>query len=226
MKRIKINKNLLLFTKKEGLVFFLILACIFQFIFFFTPVLAAEVLDDDSFISLGELKKSNEALIVQNELSPLRLLAESVNLSNFFEDADYEPSDELLVFPEFTEEELLNQGIGGLRIYPDIRIINSSMRVITAYNSDPAQTDDTPCITANGFDLCAHWEEDSIAANFLKFNTKVRIPDLFGDRVFVVRDRMNKRFSDRVDVWMKEIPDARQFGVKVARIEVIEIIEE
>ncbi|MBI2459522.1 MAG: 3D domain-containing protein [Parcubacteria group bacterium] len=92
---------------------------------------------------------------------------------------------------------------------------------ITAYNSEAGQTDDSPCITANSFNVCANGVEDTIAANFLPFGSKVKIPDLFGDRVFVVRDRMNKRFSNRVDVWMIEKPDAIRFGVKVARIEVL-----
>lgn len=94
--------------------------------------------------------------------------------------------------------------------------------VITAYNSDPAQTDDTPCITANNFDVCQHGVEDTIAANFLPFGAKVKIPELFGDRIFVVRDRMNKRFPNRVDVWMLEKPDAINFGVKIAKIQVLQ----
>ena len=92
---------------------------------------------------------------------------------------------------------------------------------MTAYNSDPRQTDDTPCITANGFDVCAHGIEDTVAANFLPFNTKIKIPELFGDRVFVVRDRMNARFTNRVDVWMLDYNDARRFGVKYAKIEIL-----
>jgi len=93
--------------------------------------------------------------------------------------------------------------------------------VITAYNSEVGQTDNSPCITANGFNVCENGAEDTIAANFLPFGSKVKIPELFGDRVFIVRDRMNKRFSNRVDVWMIEKPDAVKFGVKVAKIEVL-----
>jgi len=97
-----------------------------------------------------------------------------------------------------------------------------SMRVITAYNSEVGQTDDSPCITANGFDVCSHGQEDTIAANFLFFGTKVRIPGLFGDRVFVVRDRMNERYANRVDVWMINKQEAKQFGVKFTEIEILE----
>jgi len=93
--------------------------------------------------------------------------------------------------------------------------------VVTAYNSEPGQTDDSPCITANNFNVCDNGIEDTIAANFLPFGSKVKIPELFGERVFVVRDRMNRRFSNRVDVWMIERPDAVKFGVKMAKIEVL-----
>lgn len=106
-----------------------------------------------------------------------------------------------------------------------IRVISSSVHSMTAYNSEVAQTDDSPCITANGFNVCEHGIEDTIAANFLKFGTKVRIPELFGDRIFIVRDRMNKRYTERVDIWMLNYSDAIQFGVKRATIEVIEVIE-
>ena len=102
------------------------------------------------------------------------------------------------------------------------KVIRTSTHVITAYNSEVNQTDDDPCTTANGYNLCKNNQEDSIAANFLKFGTKVRIPDLFGDRVFVVRDRMNTRHATRVDVWMKNHSQAINFGVKTAKIEVLE----
>jgi len=108
---------------------------------------------------------------------------------------------------------------------PEIRVISSGVHTMTAYNSEVGQTDNSPCITANGFNVCTHGIEDTVAANFLPFGTKVRIPDLFGDRIFVVRDRMNKRYSDRVDIWMLERSDAIQFGVRRTRIEVVEIIE-
>lgn len=92
---------------------------------------------------------------------------------------------------------------------------------ISAYTSEEAQTDSTPCIAARGFDLCAHNEEDVIAANFLPMGAKVRIPELYGTRVFTVVDRMNARYDRRVDIWMKEYADAKSFGVKYATVEVL-----
>jgi 3D (Asp-Asp-Asp) domain-containing protein len=109
-----------------------------------------------------------------------------------------------------------------LPINNDSKIKGVTYRTITAYNSEVGQCDSTPCITANGFNVCEYGIEDTIAANWLKFGTKVRIPELFGDRIFVVRDRMNKKHADHVDVWMKEKIDAKKFGVKLAKIEILE----
>lgn len=94
--------------------------------------------------------------------------------------------------------------------------------VITAYTSHVAQTDDTPCITASGLDVCKRGAEDIVATNFnwLPFGTKIKIPELFGDRIFIVHDRMNARYSQRVDVWMKSYADAVKFGKKYATVEI------
>jgi len=103
----------------------------------------------------------------------------------------------------------------------ELEVAWSGFYTVTAYNSDAGQCDNTPCITANGYDVCSHGIEDTIAANFLKFGTKVRIPEYFGDRVFVVRDRMNAKHNNRVDVWMLEKTAAKKFGIKAAKIEVL-----
>lgn len=104
---------------------------------------------------------------------------------------------------------------------PDREVKTEGYYTVTAYNSEVGQCDDTPCITANGFNLCEHGIEDSIATNMLPFGTKVRLPELFGDRVFVVRDRMNARYYARFDVWMKDHSEAVKFGAKTTKVEVL-----
>ncbi len=101
------------------------------------------------------------------------------------------------------------------------KVIWSKKYIMTAYNSDIAQCDASPCITANGFNVCEHGIEDTVAANFLPFGTEIRIPELFGDKIFTVRDRMNKRYTDRVDVWLLHKDNAIDFGVKYPLIEVL-----
>ena len=88
---------------------------------------------------------------------------------------------------------------------------------ITGYSSTEDQTDDTPFITASG----AHVADGIIAANFLPFNTRVKIPKLFGNKIFIVKDRMAKRFSDRVDIWFADTSTALKFGKRTAEIVVL-----
>lgn len=88
---------------------------------------------------------------------------------------------------------------------------------VTAYSSTPEETDETPFITASG-----KWVEDGIiATNFLPFGTKVKIPEKFGDKVFVVEDRMHRRKTDFVDVWMPTKEDAKQFGIARTKIQIL-----
>ncbi|MCR4328550.1 MAG: 3D domain-containing protein [Patescibacteria group bacterium] len=88
---------------------------------------------------------------------------------------------------------------------------------ITAYSSTPEETDDTPFITASGSTV----RDGIIAANFLPFGTKVQIPSLFGDKIFIVEDRMHSRKTNNVDIWMPTKFDAIQFGAHRTEIAVL-----
>jgi len=92
-----------------------------------------------------------------------------------------------------------------------------TVRVITAYSSTPDQCDSTPFITANG----TYVHDGVIAANWLKFGDRVRIPEYFGDKVFIVADRMNPRFDDRMDIWMPDRASAVNFGLRKLMVEVL-----
>jgi 3D (Asp-Asp-Asp) domain-containing protein len=93
----------------------------------------------------------------------------------------------------------------------------TTVRWATAYTSTVDQCDSTPFITANGTKVY----DGIVAANWLKFGTRVRIPEYFGDKVFVVTDRMHPRFADRIDVWMDDIEEARRFGIRKLTVEVL-----
>jgi len=86
----------------------------------------------------------------------------------------------------------------------------------TAYNSLPGQTDDTPFTTASGTTT----RHGVLAANFLPIGTRIKIPELYGDEVFIVEDRMNARYWYKVDIWMESYQDAINFGHKNITIEV------
>lgn len=89
--------------------------------------------------------------------------------------------------------------------------------LVTAYSSTPDQTDDTPFTTANGTTVHA----GVLAANWLPFGTRVRIPSHFGDQLFVVEDRMNERFAKRADIWMPSREAAIVWGVRYVTVEVL-----
>ncbi len=95
--------------------------------------------------------------------------------------------------------------------------ITSFIVMASAYSSTPDQTDNTPFITAWGTQV----RDGIIAANFLPFGTMIKIPELFGDKTFVVEDRMNRRYSHKIDVWFPERSQAMEFGNKKVKIEVV-----
>ena len=102
--------------------------------------------------------------------------------------------------------------------YAPERIIQKIRVVVTGYSSDPKQTDDTPYITAAGTLV----RDGIVAANFLPMGTKIKLPDLYGDRVFVVEDRMHPRKHYQVDIWFPSYWEALHFGAKRTYIEVLE----
>ncbi|MFH0852276.1 MAG: hypothetical protein V1845_01580 [bacterium] len=90
--------------------------------------------------------------------------------------------------------------------------------IVTAYSSTVDQCDATPFITAKGTQV----RDGIVAANWLPFGTRVRLPEVYGDKVFVVEDRMAKKNSHKLDVWMETREQALQFGAKRLTIEVLE----
>lgn len=128
----------------------------------------------------------------------------TTNTDDGIESSDFSSSDEKNMF----------MGYQASTIYPKTRII-----LVTAYSSTPDQTDEDPFITASGKTV----KEGVIASNFLPFGTKVRFPEIFEDKIFVVEDKMNKRFNDsRVDIWFPERELAEEFGIRETIIEIIE----
>lgn len=138
-----------------------------------------------------------------------------------------------LVVPETTNADLSLQSFN--LVFPNIfsnghltvckidksayEVVKKVKMVLTAYTSTPEQTDDTPFITASG----KHVSDGIIANNLLPFGTKIRIPELYGDKVFTIEDRMNQRKGNyHADIWMSEYSQAKNFGAKITYIEVLE----
>lgn len=101
----------------------------------------------------------------------------------------------------------------------DVRVAKTIRLTVTAYSSTVDQTDADPFTTASGTKV----HNGIIAHNFLPFGTRVRFPDAFGDKVFVVADRLNDRKGFYIaDVWMPTREDAEQWGAPILKMEILE----
>ena len=102
---------------------------------------------------------------------------------------------------------------------PEPKVVKTLDVLATAYSSTPEETDDDPFVTASGTMV----KDGIIANNLLPFGTKIRIPELYGDKIFVVEDRMNSRKSAyQIDIWFASKAQAKEFGAKQTYIEVLE----
>lgn len=79
---------------------------------------------------------------------------------------------------------------------------------VTAYTSSADECGNDLGITASGEPA----SDGVVACNFLPYGTRIKIPALFGDKEFVVKDRMAKRKSDFVDVWVESKETAFRIG--------------
>jgi len=102
---------------------------------------------------------------------------------------------------------------------PESRPTRKIKVVVTAYSSTPWETWGDPFVTAAG----TQTREGIIANNLLPFGTQVRLPELYGNKVFVVEDRMNSRKGYyHVDIWLPSYWEALNFGAKTTYLEILE----
>ncbi|MEA3344350.1 MAG: hypothetical protein U9Q16_01555 [Patescibacteria group bacterium] len=102
---------------------------------------------------------------------------------------------------------------------PEPEVTVRMKMIMTAYSSTVWQTDDSPFITASGSTV----RHGIVANNMLNFGTRIRIPELYGDEIFVVEDRMHwKKSNYHLDIWFPEYIQAKNFGAQKAYIEVLE----
>ncbi len=104
------------------------------------------------------------------------------------------------------------------------RVKSETIRVVTAYNvGDPRQTDDTPCISANGENICKALANGEMrcAANFVPLGSRLYV-DKIG--VCLVTDRMNRRYRNRVDIAMRkdEYRKACRFGRQKLQVKILD----
>ena len=104
-----------------------------------------------------------------------------------------------------------------LREYFVNKVPNKTMYVtVTAYSSTKDQTDGNPYLTAIGTPV----RDGIVAANFLPIGTVIRFPDKFGEKIFVVEDRMHEKYGLQVDIWISEQDEAKKFGIQYLKMEI------
>ncbi|MFH1412925.1 MAG: hypothetical protein ABIG10_02755 [bacterium] len=113
--------------------------------------------------------------------------------------------------------------LGQRILTPEYEVINKRIRQITAYNvGDIYQCAGDPCISANGENICIAIEKGykRCAANFVPFGTRLEIE---GYGQCIVTDRMNSRYTSRVDIAMPydQKPEAKEFGLKSLEVRVL-----
>lgn len=126
-----------------------------------------------------------------------------------------------LLMPAFAEQPAwyVDRGIISERLISATSVVAESthyrrlreLRVtLTGYSSTPDQTDTTPFLTAANTSV----RDGVIAANFLPFGTKVKIPEYSGNKVYTVEDRMHERYPLAVDIWRPSREEALAIGRK------------
>lgn len=102
---------------------------------------------------------------------------------------------------------------------PKLKVVKRIKMIVTGYSSSPSETDDDPHITAAGTPV----KPGIVANNLLSFGTKLKIPELYGDKVFVVEDRMNrKKGYYHIDIWFPSRQEALKFGTDIVWVEILE----
>lgn len=90
---------------------------------------------------------------------------------------------------------------------------------MSAYTSRVEETDESPCISADGTNIC-EYDGCVVASNDYEFGTKI-IVDGFGE--CEVKDRMNSRYTGtgNMDIYFRmDLEGALTFGRKQIKIEI------
>ena len=126
-------------------------------------------------------------------------------------------SQRVMKFPTETAARASILYVAGNTADPYVESRWSTYITVTSYNSVPEQTDSTPFITASG----THVRDGVVASNYLPIGTRVRFPNLYGSKIFVVEDRMNARYHKKIDIWSDDIQFSRKFGARYLKMEVL-----
>jgi 3D (Asp-Asp-Asp) domain-containing protein len=102
----------------------------------------------------------------------------------------------------------------------DMMHINKRTVTATAYTSHANQTDSTPFIPACGGDLRDGRRAIAVSADLFRHSLKCGVQVRINGDTWTVRDRMNNRFINRIDLYAgMDLHAARKFGKRAVKIE-------
>ena len=112
-----------------------------------------------------------------------------------------------------------NNHVGEDKIHPqevfDVETIKRSYWV-SAYNTIEAQTDDSPCIAANGKNICGRTDVIACPLQY-PFGTEIQILD----KIYICEDRMKNKVG-KIDIsFDKDIAGANQWGRKYLEVQIL-----
>ena len=87
------------------------------------------------------------------------------------------------------------------------------VRTVTAYNPVPWETDDTPCISASGMNIC-QTSKKVCASNEFPFGTLL----LIDGEIWEVQDRMSRKYNDRVDLFFMTKEELQKWGKRTVEV--------
>jgi len=104
--------------------------------------------------------------------------------------------------------------------HKEMEMLESREVIVTAYSSTEWETQGDPFITASGKRV----EDGIIANNLLPFGTEIKLPEIFGDKIFTVQDRMHfRKIDSHFDVWFPSHKQALNFGAQASSIEIVKL---
>lgn len=87
------------------------------------------------------------------------------------------------------------------------------IRTVTAYYPVPWETDDEPCISASGMNIC-QTAKKVCASNEFPFGSLLLID---GD-IWEVQDRMSRKYSDRIDLFFMTKEEMKKWGKRTVEV--------
>lgn len=93
----------------------------------------------------------------------------------------------------------------------DVVVEEIGRHTITAYTLTIEQTDDTPCISASGLDVCKTDKLICACPREYEFRTKF----LIDGQVYHCEDRLSEKYDYRFDILMNDYDEALEWGKQI-----------